>query len=59
MLKEKGPIYMPFDKFNSGTTANVGCYKTPEHCNKQVGRQNSVKESDKILKIDWRKDLIL
>lgn len=59
MLKDEGSIMTQLDKVNSDPTANPAGYEPPKHDNEQVDGHNAVKESDKILKTDWRKYLSL
>lgn len=44
-------------KFNSDPTINAAQCKLHKRCDKQMDRNNAKKQSDKISKADWRKDL--
>lgn len=57
MWKYEVPILTQCDKSNSYPTLNAFCFKLPENWNEQLDHHNSVKESNKMLNIDWREDI--
>lgn len=59
MLKDKGRVMMQCDKSSTDPTVKEVRYKPFQRRKKQVNRHNAAKISDKILKIDWRGELMI
>lgn len=59
MLKDRGPVLTPHDKFNSDLTVNGDRYEPPERSSEKVDRHSTIKESVNISKTYWSEDLSL